>query len=92
MNEEFISKVKKSIASLLQVPVSNISIETSNPDALYVMFDNICQTEEKRVAFLEGMRSFRMSVVSNYTDPDLVGSFEKGRECSHILTGRRYED
>lgn len=38
-----------------------------------------------------GAAEFRTDLTTPYDDPDVLESYDSGRELAHILTGRRYD-
>lgn len=44
------------------------------------------------IAFLLGMREFRLSMTTSYDDVRLAEAYDHGRDLAHRLTFRRFED
>ena len=45
----------------------------------------------KLVAFVNGMREFRLSCTASYEDLDVQEAYDWGREWAHRLTFRHYD-
>ncbi|WP_175848537.1 hypothetical protein [Burkholderia multivorans] len=43
------------------------------------------------LAFLNGIREFRMSCTTVYDDDDLMRAYDHGRDLAHRATFRRFE-
>lgn len=43
------------------------------------------------LAFLNGIREFRMSCTTGYDDDDLMRAYDHGRDLAHRATFRRFE-
>lgn len=44
------------------------------------------------LAFLLGVREFRLSFTTAYDDPDLGAAYDRGREFAHKITLRQFEE
>lgn len=42
-------------------------------------------------AAIRGAAEFRTDLTSHYDDPDVLESYDSGRELAHIATARRYD-
>lgn len=47
---------------------------------------------KKFLAFLNGMKEFRLSLTTHYDDLNLLEAYDTGRDLAHRLTFRRYDD
>ncbi|WP_330728182.1 hypothetical protein [Burkholderia multivorans] len=43
------------------------------------------------LAFLNGIREFRLDCTTSYDDDELTAAYDHGRELAHRLTFRRFE-